>query len=180
MGEFDHANWQAALLAWFREHRHSWDVLALPELRVRVTATRFRVPDVTVLDRHSAREQVITLAPLAVFEILSPEDTVQRLKQRLDDYVSMGIAEIWVIDPQDSSFCRYEDRRLLRKQSFGYAPKASPLTWIKSRACSTDQTDQHCFDSIIWGWRALDLQAYPEGHGDDHANPSRGLSALFV
>ena len=73
MGEFDHANWQAALLAWFREHRHSWDVLALPELRVRVTATRFRVPAVTVLDRHSAWEQVITLAPLAVFEILSPK-----------------------------------------------------------------------------------------------------------
>ena len=123
MGERDHAAWQKAILLWFWQHEKQWKVEGFPELRVQIAAARYRVPDITVLDRDAPREQVITHPPLAVFEVLSPEDTVQRLKQRLDDYVSMGIAEIWVIDPQDSSFCRYEDRQLLRKQSFGYAPK---------------------------------------------------------
>jgi Uma2 family endonuclease len=55
-----------------------------------------------------------------VFEILSPEDTIQRLKRKLEDYRTMGIPEVWVIDPQDGAYYRYEDRQLLRRDSFSY------------------------------------------------------------
>jgi Uma2 family endonuclease len=68
-------------------------------------------------------EQIITHPPLAVFEILSPEDTLQRLKRRLEDYRIMGIEEIRVIDPQDSAFYRYEDGQLLRNDTFSHAGK---------------------------------------------------------
>jgi Uma2 family endonuclease len=121
MGELDHASWQEAILAWFRQHRAEWGVRALPELRVKVAATRYRVPDVTVLDPSQPREQVITHPPLAVFEILSPEDTVQRLMRRLEDYRVMGIAEIRVIDPHNDIFYRYEDGQLLRNDTFSHA-----------------------------------------------------------
>jgi Uma2 family endonuclease len=123
MGEFDHASWQEAILAWFRQHRGEWGVRALPELRVKVAATRYRAPDVTVLDRNQPSEQIITHPPLAVFEVLSPEDTLQRLKRRLEDYRVMGIEEIRVIDPQDSAFYRYEDGQLLRNDTFSHAGK---------------------------------------------------------
>jgi Uma2 family endonuclease len=122
-GEFDHASWQQAILALFWQHEREWGVYALPALRVRVAATRYRVPDVTVLDRSRPIEQIITRAPLAVFEVLSPEDRLQRLKRKLEDYRTMGIAEIWVIDPQDSTFYRYEDLQLKRDNSFSHAKK---------------------------------------------------------
>ena len=32
----------------------------------------------------------------------------------------MGIAEIWVIDPEDSSFYRYADRQLTRNSAFAH------------------------------------------------------------
>ena len=92
-------------------------------LRIRVAATRYRVPDVTLLDRSHPAEKIITHPPLAVFEILSPEDTLQRLKRRLEDYHAMGIPEIWVIDPQDSAFYRYQDRQLTLNESFVHAGK---------------------------------------------------------
>jgi Uma2 family endonuclease len=123
MGEFDHALWQQAIQKWFWQHEKEWNIRALAELRVQVGATRFRVPDVTVLDRSQPREQIITHPPLAVFEILSPEDTLQRLKRRLEDYRIMGIEEIRVIDPQDSTFYRYEDGQLLRNDTFSHAGK---------------------------------------------------------
>jgi Uma2 family endonuclease len=123
MGEFDHASWQEAILAWFRQHMTEWGVRARPELRVKVAATRYRIPDVTLLDRSQPREQIITHPPLAVFEILSPEDTLQRLKRRLEDYRVMGIEEIRVIDPQDSTFYRYENGQLLRNDTFSHAGK---------------------------------------------------------
>jgi Uma2 family endonuclease len=122
-GELDHAAWQEAISAWFRQHKAEWGLRALPELRVKVAANRFRVPDVTVLDPSQPREQVNTHAPLAVFEILSPQDTLQRLKRRLEDYRVMGIAEIRVIDPQDNTFYRYEDGQLLRNNTFSHAGK---------------------------------------------------------
>jgi Uma2 family endonuclease len=123
MGEFDHASWQEAILAWFRQNMVEWGVRARPELRVKVAATRYRIPDVTVIDRSKPTEQVITHPPLAVFEILSPEDTLQRLKRRLEDYRVMGIEEIRVIDPQDDTFYRYEDGQLLRNDTFSHAGK---------------------------------------------------------
>jgi Uma2 family endonuclease len=43
-------------------------------------------------------ERVLSRAPLAVIEILSPEDRVLRYNERLADYRLMGIRHIWVID----------------------------------------------------------------------------------
>ena len=42
---------------------------------------------------------VLTRPPVAVIEVLSREDRVSRYQERLDDYRSMGVANIWVIDP---------------------------------------------------------------------------------
>ncbi len=122
-GEWDHASWQQATQLWFLQHEKEWGIRVRPELRIRVAATRFRVPDVTVVDRNRPIEQIITHPPLAVFEVLSPEDRLQRRKRKLEDYHAMGIPEIWVIDPQDSTFYRYEDLQLLRNDTFSHSGK---------------------------------------------------------
>ncbi len=119
-GEWDHSSWQHAIQKWFWLHEKEWDIRVLLSLRTHVAETRYRVPDVTVLDRSRPIEQIITHPPLAVFEVLSPEDRVQRLKRKLEDYRAMGIPEIWVIDPQDNTFYRYEDLQLVRKETFSH------------------------------------------------------------
>lgn len=53
---------------------------------MQVSATRFRVPDVAILDFDRPPGQVVTHPPIAVFEVLSPEDTVRKLRRKLDDY----------------------------------------------------------------------------------------------
>jgi Uma2 family endonuclease len=123
VGENDHSAWQEAICFWFRQHAQDWNVRVRPELRIRVAATRFLVPDVTVLDRAQPIEQIITHPPLVVFEVLSLEDRMQRLKQKMEDYRTMGIPEIWVIDPQDGTYYRYEERQLLRRDSFAYTAR---------------------------------------------------------
>jgi len=107
VGEYDHSSWQAALIVWFRTHGISWNVRVRAELRVQVSETRFRVPDVVVIDRDLPIEQVLTAPPVAVIEILSPEDTVARTLVKLDDYEKMGVHTILVIDPRAPSFYRY-------------------------------------------------------------------------
>jgi len=58
-----------------------------------------RIPDVCLVSRDLPVEQVITKPPIAIVEILSPEDRVRRYNERLEDYRAMGVRNIWVIDP---------------------------------------------------------------------------------
>lgn len=118
-GEYDHASWQEAIILWFRQHAEEWNVRVKPELRVQTSATHYRVPDVTVLDRNQPIEQIITHAPIAVFEILSPEDSMMRITQKLTDYSAMGIQHIWVIDPATKNAWRFRDNQLNLTSTFG-------------------------------------------------------------
>lgn len=69
-------------------------------MRVQVSRNRFRVPDVTVVDRNHPAEQIIKHPPMAVFEVLSPEDSVVRMMTKLSDCQQMGIATILMVDPK--------------------------------------------------------------------------------
>ena len=104
MGEYDHSSWQHAIELWFAQHAKEWGIRVRPELRVQVAAGKFRVPDVTVLDRNLPVEQVITRAPIAVIEILSADDTVARMMTKLGEYEQMGIQTILVLDPNGKNF----------------------------------------------------------------------------
>jgi hypothetical protein len=55
--------------SWFRKHSKEWNIRVVPVLRVQVTPSRFRVPDVAVLDRDLGIEQIATHPPVAVFEV---------------------------------------------------------------------------------------------------------------
>lgn len=53
----------------------------------------------TVLTREAPREPIITVPPLVVVEVLSKDDSLRRMRERVDDYLNFGIAHIWILDP---------------------------------------------------------------------------------
>jgi Uma2 family endonuclease len=102
MGETPHSLLQVELGFWFRSHRAEWGVLALTEIRTRVGAKRVRIPDVAVvLEDAALREKVRTTPPLIAIEILSAEDRMPRVLLRLNDFLAMGIAHVWLFDPEE-------------------------------------------------------------------------------
>jgi Uma2 family endonuclease len=118
MGEYDHAAWQGAIFSWFRKHSKEWNIRVVPELRVQVTPSRFRVPDVAVLDRDLGIEQIVTHPPVAVFEVLSPEDTVEKLLRKLYDYQEMGISQIWIVNPKTGDWWKFVAGQLVTEAEF--------------------------------------------------------------
>jgi Uma2 family endonuclease len=100
MGEKDHGSWQGALVRLLSAWRQSAHIQVIPELRMRTMPDRYRIPDVTVLDRNAPDEQVITHAPLLCVEILSPEDRIGRIEDKIEEYFRMGVRAVWVIDPR--------------------------------------------------------------------------------
>jgi Uma2 family endonuclease len=110
-GENDHSAWQGAICAWFQQQARQGQIRVRPGLRVQVAPSRFLVPDITLLDRNLPIERIATHPPVAVFEILSPEDTLKRMMAKCGMYAQMGIATILVIDPDGPKY-RYVAGRL--------------------------------------------------------------------
>ncbi len=99
VGEWDHSRLQLKIGAYFLARYEAQGMRVVPELRIRVTPTRVRIPDLCVF-LTDPQQKVPATAPFLCIEILSPEDRMSRLEVRINDYLRMGVATVWVIDPE--------------------------------------------------------------------------------
>jgi Uma2 family endonuclease len=100
LGEYDHSNLQTTLAAWFRSRRREWNIRVVVEQRVQVKPNRFRIPDVTVISRDQPVEPIFRHPPLLCIEVLSREDTLRSVEDRVDDYFAFGVRNVWILDPE--------------------------------------------------------------------------------
>lgn len=99
VGEFEHAFLQSLLATLINQHRLAWNCAALTELRVQVSPSRFRIPDISVVAADAPFEKVLTHPPLVCVEIMSSEDRWARITERFEDYRRMGVPNLWAVDP---------------------------------------------------------------------------------
>src|SRR5579864_2265577 len=64
-----------------------------------------RVPDIAVFIRKNVVEQdgYIHSAPQLIVEVLSPANTRAERTEKLKDYQSLGVPEVWVVSPEAQS-----------------------------------------------------------------------------
>ena len=97
IGEVDHADAQSGLLTCLRSrYRQFWTAV---EVRVQLTPSRFRVPDVSLLGSRPG-ERTLSSAPFLVVEVLSKHDRADELEDKIDDYLSFGVKYVWVVNPR--------------------------------------------------------------------------------
>jgi Uma2 family endonuclease len=99
VGTKDHSKLQGEVLAWFRDRRRELRFTAFIEQRVQVARRRFRIPDECVVLVPEPDEQIFTQPPYICIEVLSPDDSFPKLQDRPDDYLAMGVPNIWVLEP---------------------------------------------------------------------------------
>lgn len=134
VGEHDHAAVQAALVLWFGEHQNDWRIEVLPEQRMRISGTRYRVPDICLVSLEEPVEQILTRPPLACIEILSPEDTLRRMQERVDDYRDFGVPNIWILDPASQKGYDCTSSGFLEATEFSIS--GTPITLVLSQLFS--------------------------------------------
>ena len=87
-------------IGYFAEHAEEFGVRVYPSLRTRVSDSRIRVPDVLLQRRDDPFEDIVTVPPLLCIEVLSPEDRMIAMLEKIDDYLEMGVPVVWLIDPR--------------------------------------------------------------------------------
>lgn len=100
MGEWDHGRLQALLVLVLARFEKRLGARVATDVRLQVKPTRFRVPDVCLVLGPGTQEQILTTPPFLCIEILSPEDRMGRMQERIADYVEMGVPFVWVVNPQ--------------------------------------------------------------------------------
>jgi Uma2 family endonuclease len=101
-GELPHSYLQTIFWSIFRAR----GLHAFVELRTQVKQRRFRIPDVLAM-RETPKSRFIGTPPFIAVEILSPEDQVSALGDKIDDYLDFGVPNIWVVDPSRRTISRW-------------------------------------------------------------------------
>ena len=68
-------------------------------------------------DRSSKRpaKGFLEAAPELVIEIMSPADRRQHIQQKLEDYFSIGVQWVWVIEPESRAILVYHSVTKMQK-----------------------------------------------------------------
>lgn len=100
VGEWDHSKLQARLIVYLSQLSTTEQIHVVPEQRVQVSRSRFRVPDVSVVVGPEPQEQILTSPPFFCIEILSRDDRMTEMQERIEDYLRFGVRYVWVLDPR--------------------------------------------------------------------------------
>ncbi|HEY3839696.1 MAG TPA: Uma2 family endonuclease [Bryobacteraceae bacterium] len=114
VGQLDHGETQAAIAAFFFRLKRRLAIRVVTELRMRVSPTRVRIPDVAIVAVEN-RDQVLQRPPLLCIEILSPDDRLGRIAKVIADYLDFGVPMIWIVDPyKHEAFVVTQEDRAMR------------------------------------------------------------------
>ena len=100
MGEQPHASVQGFFTRLFGNHGVAWGIRVFPEQRVQTSAEHYRIANVCVVRRSTRMEPIVRTPPLLCIEILSRDDRMSEMQERVDDYQAMGVENVWVVDPR--------------------------------------------------------------------------------
>jgi Uma2 family endonuclease len=100
VGERDHSELQGELFYYLRSRAKQWGIRIYPEQRVQVSARRFRIPDLCIVAGPKTEDQIFHQPPLVCIEVLSKDDTLERMQEKIDDFLDFGVRYVWVINPR--------------------------------------------------------------------------------
>ena len=110
MGELPHGDAQGELVHLLKQMAFRLGIRVVPEIRIQIHSRRYRVADIAVWREGNIGERIPTVAPFLAIEILSPEDRMVRMQAKIQDYLSIGVEWIWLIDPQEKRAIVYSQQ----------------------------------------------------------------------
>ncbi|MGD1095197.1 MAG: Uma2 family endonuclease [Bryobacteraceae bacterium] len=90
--DYLHSRTQALLIVFFEALRRKLSLTACPELRLKLREGLYLIPDIAVFHPEPP-------LPLIVIEILSPDDRLAVVREKLEEYRAWGVKHVWLVDP---------------------------------------------------------------------------------
>ncbi len=136
MGELPHGDVQGNLYRMLWRFRKTLGIRVVTEIRVQINPRRYRVADVAVWKDDNIGTGIPTVPPFLAVEILSPEDRMVRMAPKVQEYLSIGVQWVWVIDPEERAALVYSQAR----------PEGAPATVLRTQNPDIEIPLESAFD----------------------------------
>ena len=83
------------------------------EIRIRISASRYRIPDISVWRSDTdVGDEIPKALPFLAIEILSPDDRAIRMLEKIQEYLAAGVEWVWIVDPYErkAMICSHANR----------------------------------------------------------------------
>ena len=107
LGELPHGDVQSTLGRLLWRLRKTLGIRVVTEIRIQIGPRRYRVADLAVWRNDNIGTGIPSVPPFLAIEILSPEDRMVRMLPKIQEYLSVGVEYVWVIDPQEKAALSY-------------------------------------------------------------------------
>lgn len=95
---FLHGKTQGLIAAFFAALRRTLSLYVCTETRMKLRPGLYLIPDVAVFHPDEPGD-VPDFPPLIAIEILSPDDRLSAVREKLEEYRAWGVAHVWLVDP---------------------------------------------------------------------------------
>ena len=111
-----HGTLQGIVAEHLRKHHEEFGYGVITECRVEIVKrSRYRIPDVLICTAPVPRTKTLETVPLAVIEVLSPDDRTSQQLARFREYWGRGVRQIIVLDPEELAAMRYREGALIEE-----------------------------------------------------------------
>ena len=100
LGERTHSRLQGELIMQMHHRSKACGIQVFPGVRVQVSPTRIRVPDLTVIKRSQLQGEIFKNPPYLCIEVLSKDDTLDYMQEKIDDCLGFGVSYVWIVNPR--------------------------------------------------------------------------------
>jgi len=103
MPDYLHGRSQLRLGAFFEAFRTALSIYPCTETRMKLREDLYLIPDVAVF-WPSAPGLLPDSPPLVAIEVLSPDDRLTAVREKLEEYRAWGVPHVWLVDPHSRRF----------------------------------------------------------------------------
>jgi Uma2 family endonuclease len=94
-----HSRTQVLIAFFFEALRKKLSVFAHTEMRLRLREGLVLIPDVSVYWPDEPASRFPDVPPLVAIEILSTDDRLTAVREKLEEYRAWGVKHVWLVDP---------------------------------------------------------------------------------
>ncbi len=97
--DYLHSKTQGVISALFAELRPLLPIHPALSVRLKLRQSLYLIPDVAVFYPNEPQEPVPAIPPFVAIEILSPDDRMADVRNKLAEYRAWGVTHVWLVDP---------------------------------------------------------------------------------
>jgi Uma2 family endonuclease len=108
--DYLHSKTQRLLIVFFALLGRTIPLHVSPELRLKIRENRYLIPDISIFRGVEPSASVPDQPPFIAIEILSPDDQLPAVGEKLREYRAWGVKFAWLFDPHSKRMYTWDAR----------------------------------------------------------------------